>query len=388
MRTWLALLVLAFALTVGLPKASGQPIGLEVSIWAINEIPPNRLDDVYDSCGSTHFDNVNQGWGSGVVAGCRADRVMLHYTGLITIPEHQAISFLIYSDDGGYVHVGDQQFGNWRDRGCNGTWSGQLSIDAGTHTFEDWYYENGGGTCNQLLWSIDYGAWQVVPASAFAYIEPATTTTEESTTTTLPPTTTTEAPTTTVEETTTTTELTTTTTESPTTTLIQQTTSSSTSLPAPTTTMGRPPEGTTTLLPVGGTSTTTVAPTTTTTQTPTTTIPEIPPVEEITAKEAVVLATNAAVIAEATPEEAQAIFQAVDEGSLTDAEGQAIVNAVQNAPTAVRKAFEGAVNVFGGHTDTYVPIGSKIPVGQRRVIIVTGLTLLAVPAVPRRRNNA
>jgi hypothetical protein len=118
----------------------------------------------------------------------------------------------------------------------------------------------------------------------------------------------------------------------------------------------------------------------------TTTVVSIPSdVKDLPPAQAVALATNADVLKTVTAEEAKVIFQSIDETQLTDDQGLAIVNAVQNAPTSVRKAFEKGINIFGGHTDTYVPVGSVIPVRSRRVIIVTGL-LLVVPAVaPRRR---
>lgn len=86
-------------------------------------------------------------------------------------------------------------------------------------------------------------------------------------------------------------------------------------------------------------------------------------------------------------EQANAVFDAIDEGSLTDEQGQQIVDAVQNAPVAIRKSFEKHVNIFGGHVDNYVPVGSRVTVRQRRIIIAVGLVTAAVAAMPRRRND-
>jgi hypothetical protein len=80
------------------------------------------------------------------------------------------------------------------------------------------------------------------------------------------------------------------------------------------------------------------------------------------------------------------VFSAIDEATLSDATGEAIVNIVQKQPEAIRNEFEGAVNVFGGHTDTYIPVGSVVTVKQRRVIIVAS-ALTAIAVVPSRRSS-
>jgi hypothetical protein len=411
MRHWLALAVLALALTVGLSKADGQKIssGLNVVGYSITDVPPLRSDTEYQQCGVGWYEQINYTWDyeENLFADCGWDLFMLHYTGFIVIPNGvESVRFGIASDDGSDVTIDGVNFGGWYDKGCSMDYSDRVVLPTNEPLKLDaWMYENGGGTCLMLFWQFngDDQDWSIVPESAFSNeaITPTTTSSSSTTTTTsttttssttLAPTTTTTLPptTTTVRPTTTTS---TSTTSTSTTSTTQEPTTTTTSVPPTTTTLktqdGRIQTDTTTSLPVGGTSTTTIQPTTTTTQveTTTTTIPAVPP--EISAVEAVALATDAKVLETVTPDEAKAIFTAVDENHLTDAQGAAIVEAVQNAPTSVRKAFEGAINVFGGHTDQYKPIGSVITVRQRRVMIVAGLTLLAVPAVPpRRRKNA
>lgn len=90
-------------------------------------------------------------------------------------------------------------------------------------------------------------------------------------------------------------------------------------------------------------------------------------------------------LAEASPTEAEALFAAIDETTLTPAEGERIVKAVQNAPTAVRRAFEDNINIFGGNTDTYVPLGSSVPVRTRRVIIASSVLVMAPPPTKAKR---
>ena len=205
------------------------------------------------------------------------------------------------------------------------------------------------------------------------------TTVSVSPTTTLPQTTTTEPP-----QTTTTTSSTTTTTEIPTTTTTTTTTTTSTVPPVPETTqppLTLPP--TTTVLPTTTTTTTstsTIPPTTTTT----TTLPAVVVPPEPTPEEATELATDPEVLAEVTAEEATQIFKALVVDDLSEEQLTALVAAVQDAPTAVRKSFEAEVNVFGGAVDTYVPVGSTVPVKTRRALIVMNL-MSAMIALPTKR---
>ena len=47
---------------------------------------------------------------------------MVHYTGAITVPQNQTISFMVAADDGGTVKIGDTaEFGTWNLKGCQ--WS-------------------------------------------------------------------------------------------------------------------------------------------------------------------------------------------------------------------------------------------------------------------------
>jgi len=412
MRRWLALAVLALGLTMGLSKASGTPVttGLSVVGYSIDDVPPQKSDTAYPVCGTGWYEQINYTWDyeQNLFGQCGWDLFMLHYKGFIQIPDGvESVRFGIASDDGSSVTVSDNTFGSWTDKGCSVDYSDRLELDTNKPLKIDaWFYENGGGTCFMLFWQFngDNQDWEIVPWTAFtSELQPTTTlreittTTELPTTSTSPPTTVTVAPTTTVTlppQTTIQVRPSTTTSSSSTSVPFQPVESSSTvvtttsSLVDKTTTSTSAP-----LLPE--TTTTTVAPSTSSTtssvppSTTTTTVVTIPPdVKQIPPAEAVALATNADVLKNVTPDEAKVIFQSIDETHLTDNQGLAIVNAVQNAPTSVRKAFEKGINIFGGHTDTYVPVGSVIPVRSRRVIIVTGL-LLAVPAVtPRRRNNA
>jgi len=260
-------------------------------------------------------------------------------------------------------------------------------------------------------------------------VEPTTTTSTTSTTTsttstttsTTSTTTTTLAPTTTTTSTTTTVLTTTTTTEPPTTTVLPTSTTSTTSTTVPETTTTLSPVTNTTSTSTTTTSTT-MAPVPTTTTTSTSTTSTVPltttttePVQElvqvdpevtallgaismlpqseiaaavdniieqgVSADEATALATNPEVLQSVTSEQAAEIFDAVEVSDLSDAQADQLVEAVQGATEEVRAEFEQQINVFGGKFNAYVPIGSVINVGQRKVLIAATGVLFVAPTV-------
>jgi hypothetical protein len=109
----------------------------------------------------------------------------------------------------------------------------------------------------------------------------------------------------------------------------------------------------------------------------------IPPT--ITAAEATVVATNPEALATITAKEATQVFQALELDTLTEDQLVELVAAVQDAPTEVRAAFEEEIDIFSGSTDTYVPIGSTVPVKTRRALIAIGVVMSSAPALKRRK---
>lgn len=205
------------------------------------------------------------------------------------------------------------------------------------------------------------------------------TTTSTSTTTT----------TTTVPETTTTVPVTTTTQPVSTTTSTEP---AQVEVTSPTTT-SVPPTTSTVYLPVPVVTTTTVAPTTTVAIQSTTSSslplvedPSVPQIRDVvTPEDASKLATNPEVLASVSKEQAKEIFEVLNVDELSDSQLEQLVSAVQDAPTEIRKAFEESVNIFGGQVDTYVPVGSNIPVSQRRALIAITTALFAAPIVLKRK---
>jgi DNA-binding HxlR family transcriptional regulator len=108
---------------------------------------------------------------------------------------------------------------------------------------------------------------------------------------------------------------------------------------------------------------------------------------DISSDQATQLATSAAVLENITGEQATEIFATIDTGELTGEQAAAIVEAVQEAPTEVREAFEAEINVFEGGFDNYIPTDSVVSVGVRRVVVAatTVSFILPAPVVSRRR---
>jgi hypothetical protein len=107
----------------------------------------------------------------------------------------------------------------------------------------------------------------------------------------------------------------------------------------------------------------------------------------VTEEQATDLATSAKVLESIDGEQATEIFAAVEISAVTPEEAAQLVEAVQDAPTEVREALESEVNIFQGAIDTYVPLGSSVPIGTRRVIIgASALAIFSAPVPVSRRN--
>jgi hypothetical protein len=109
---------------------------------------------------------------------------------------------------------------------------------------------------------------------------------------------------------------------------------------------------------------------------------------EVTSSQAVQVVSSPEVLAVISGEQAEQLFDAVDESALTVEEQIDIVAAVQDAPTEVKEAFENQINIFGGEGfDDYVPVDSNVSVAVRRTIIVGTTILVAMPSPVARRNR-
>jgi hypothetical protein len=95
------------------------------------------------------------------------------------------------------------------------------------------------------------------------------------------------------------------------------------------------------------------------------------------------------VLEELDDQQIEQLIEAIEPDDLTDEQAEAIAVALSEAPENVKEEFESQINIFGGQFDSYVAIGSKITVGERRVIVaVAAVTMIApAPAMASRRKS-
>lgn len=373
-RRLLPLIGVAIAISTGAQTANAITDGLTVTGYHITETPPSKDTTTLQQCGQETAPFINIVYEYDPIGQCPDDLFLAHYQGFITLPAGtETVRFWLAADDGGTMKIGLDEFGNWTDKGCSATETETLTLpDNVPLTLDGWFYENGGGTCFMFGWSLNDGPLEIIPPSAFTSTVDAPTTTS---TTTEPSTTTTSTTTSTTTTTTTTSTSTTTTTAAPTTTTPATTYAPTTSTTS-TTSSSNP---TTTTSPQ-----TTLPPTTTTSTSSTTTLAPEPETPIYTEDEAVTIALNPEAVAELTEQEAEAVFETINIDDLTEAQAEALVEAIQAAPDTVRAVFEDKINIYGGASDNYIPLGSTVPVSTRRVVIITSTLLVATPLTRRK----
>jgi len=103
--------------------------------------------------------------------------------------------------------------------------------------------------------------------------------------------------------------------------------------------------------------------------------------QQITSEQAFELVTNPEVLATLNEEQAETIFEQLDVDELTGEQLELFVEAIQEAPVEVKKAFENIIDIFDPKFDEYVPTGSNVPVRTRRTLVVIGSLLTMLPSV-------
>ena len=106
---------------------------------------------------------------------------------------------------------------------------------------------------------------------------------------------------------------------------------------------------------------------------------------EVTVEQATELASNPDVLAVITFEQAEEIFDTIDVTELDNTQLEALVEAVQDAPTQVREAFEDQINIFDDGLGNYVPLGSTVPVDTRRTLIAVAAGAATVAVGSRKQ---
>jgi hypothetical protein len=92
----------------------------------------------------------------------------------------------------------------------------------------------------------------------------------------------------------------------------------------------------------------------------------------VSSDQATELATSPKVLESINGDQATEVFNAVVVAEVTEEAGAQIAEALIDAATEVKEAFEEEINVFAGVFDTYVALGSEINVGDRRTVIAVG----------------
>ena len=98
---------------------------------------------------------------------------------------------------------------------------------------------------------------------------------------------------------------------------------------------------------------------------------------DITNDQAAILATSVKVLENLGLKKVAQIFNSIDVGNINEEQGEAIVETVQVANKTVRRSFEKNVNIYAGKFDTYVPLNSKIDVGDRRTVVAVSVVSTA-----------
>jgi hypothetical protein len=108
--------------------------------------------------------------------------------------------------------------------------------------------------------------------------------------------------------------------------------------------------------------------------------------EEPTQEQATAIASSPAALAVLSSDQATQVFEALDVTELDNTQLEDLAEAVTDAPTEVKEAFEDSVDIFSEGLGTYVPVDSKIPVSERQTLIAiaAGATLTAASTRMKR----
>jgi hypothetical protein len=86
------------------------------------------------------------------------------------------------------------------------------------------------------------------------------------------------------------------------------------------------------------------------------------------------------VLNELSDDQVTELIDAIVPSELSDDQALALSEALTDAPDSVKQEFEQQIDVFDGQFDTYVPTGSAVPVGARRVVVAAAVAAFAMPA--------
>jgi choline kinase len=106
---------------------------------------------------------------------------------------------------------------------------------------------------------------------------------------------------------------------------------------------------------------------------------------DITSDQATEIASSPEVLAAITETQAEELFEQIVVEELSDTQLEAFTEAIQEAPTEIKEAFEKTIDIFSSQFENYVPTGSNIPVKTRRTLVAVGALIAAIPPTRIRR---
>ena len=157
-------------------SASAESVaGLNVKVYVFDSsVLPDHTPN-YELCSTdtvwTSVDLINANFDAeydGIVAGCRGDFVLVHYSGYLTWDKTETATLLAMADDGFYLTLdGEPVIDDWQLKGCGGSQVQHNFIAGVPQKLDAWFYEYGGGACS-TLYSIADGELNVVPTTFFS----------------------------------------------------------------------------------------------------------------------------------------------------------------------------------------------------------------------------
>jgi hypothetical protein len=109
---------------------------------------------------------------------CQSDNVLAHYTGTLSLPVTGEYQFYNASDDGLRVLLDSTQvLYDWTTHGtfddCFYCYGPTTTLDAGSYSFDAWWFDGCCGAGVFLQYSLNGGAWTTVPPEWFGPPAPA-----------------------------------------------------------------------------------------------------------------------------------------------------------------------------------------------------------------------
>ena len=158
-------------------SASAESIaGLTVEVYVYDSSSTPDHEAKYELCSTitdtawNSANSINANFDAeyaGIVAGCRGDFVMIHYSGYLTWEKTETATLIALADDGFYMTLdGEPVIEDWTLKGCWGSQVQHNFVAGVPQKLDAWFYEYGGGACS-TLYSIQNGQMIPVPSTAY-----------------------------------------------------------------------------------------------------------------------------------------------------------------------------------------------------------------------------